>query len=395
MRTILFTGKGGVGKTTLSAATALRCAELGHRTLVISTDTAHSLADALDVQLSNEPQPVGSTQLSAVELDTGQELERYWGNIKRRIAETLRNQGVDAPVAGELAILPGLDELLALVRIRHYQEQGDYDVLIVDSAPTGAAMRLLGAPDLQQFYARNLAGLTSGATRLLLPSISRALKLPLSETIVQTQIQGIFDQIANLRVVLTDREQTSVRLVLNPDQLSVQETQRAFTYMSLFGLSVDSLYVNRILPPAIQDPFFEHWKTDQAGYIDEVIKIFGPLPVFQVSLKRREVVGVHALLQLAQDLYHDLDPGQSLSNEQPLRFEMRNGQYLLILRLAGVETGAVDLSKDGDQLHVRLGSFRRTLTLPQVLAALEPAWAAIEARELRVAFREPAARPAP
>jgi len=395
VRTILFTGKGGVGKTTLSAATALRCAELGHRTLVISTDTAHSLADALDVELSNEPQPVRSTQLSAVELDTGQELERYWGNVKRRIADTLRNQGVDAPVAGELAILPGLDELLALVRIRHYQEQGDYDVLIVDSAPTGAAMRLLGAPDLQQFYARNLAGLTSGATRLLLPSISRALKLPLSETIVQTQIQGIFDQIANLREVLTDRERTSVRLVLNPDQLSVQETQRAFTYMSLFGLSVDSLYVNRILPSAIQDPFFEHWKTDQAGYIDDVIKIFGPLPVFQVSLKRREVVGVDALRQLAQDLYDDLDPGQSLSTEQPLRFEMRNGQYLLILRLAGVETGAVDLSKDGDQLHVRLGSLRRTLTLPQVLAALEPAWAAIEAQELRVAFREPAARPAP
>lgn len=395
MRTILFTGKGGVGKTTLSAATALRCAELGYRTLVISTDTAHSLADALDVPLSNEPQRVGSTQLSAVELDTGQELERYWGNVKRRIADTLRNQGVDAPVAGELAILPGLDELLALVRIRHYQEQGDYDVLVVDSAPTGAAMRLLGAPDLQRFYARNLTGLTSGATRLLLPSISRALRLPLSNTIVQTQIQGIFDQIANLREVLTDREQTSVRLVLNPDQLSVQETQRAFTYMCLFGLSVDSLYVNRILPPAIQDPFFEHWKTDQAGYIDEVIKIFSPLPVFQVSLKRREVVGIDALLQLAQDLYDDLDPAQSLSTEQPLRFEMRNGQYLLILWLAGVETGAVDLSKDGDQLHVRLGSFRRTLTLPQVLATLEPAWAAIEAQELRVAFREPTAHPAP
>ena len=256
-------------------------------------------------------------------------------------------------------------------------------------------MRLLGAPDLQRFYARNLTGLTSGATRLLLPSISRALRLPLSNTIVQTQIQGIFDQIANLREVLTDREQTSVRLVLNPDQLSVQETQRAFTYMCLFGLSVDSLYVNRILPPAIQDPFFEHWKTDQAGYIDEVIKIFSPLPVFQVSLKRREVVGIDALLQLAQDLYDDLDPAQSLSTEQPLRFEMRNGQYLLILWLAGVETGAVDLSKDGDQLHIRLGSFRRTLTLPQVLATLEPAWAAIEAQELRVAFREPTAHPAP
>ena len=162
--------------------------------------------------------------------------------------------------------------------------------------------------------------------------------------------------------------------------------------MSLFGLSVDSLYVNRILPPAIQDPFFEHWKTDQAGYIDEVIKIFCPLPVFQVSLKRREVVGVDALLQLAQDLYHDLDPGQSLSNEQPLRFEMRNGQYLLILRLAGVETGAVDLSKDGDQLHVRLGSFRRTLTLPQVLAALELCLGSH--RGARAACRLPRARSA-
>jgi arsenite-transporting ATPase len=391
VRTILFTGKGGVGKTTLSAATALRCAELGHRTLVISTDTAHSLADALRFPLSNEPQRVEGSRLDATELDTAEELERYWGNIKRRIADSLRNQGVDAPVAGELAIFPGLDEILALVRIRQYQEDGQYDVLIVDSAPTGAAMRLLGAPDLQQWYARNLVGLTSGATRLLLPSISRALKLPLSESIVQRQVQGLFDQIGKLREVLTDREQTSVRLVLNPDQLSLQETQRAFTYMSLFALSVDSLYVNRILPAEIQDPFFEHWKVDQAGYIDTVQTIFSPLPVFQVSLRQHEVVGVDALLSLSHDIYADRDPSVAQSVEQPLRFEMKNGQYVLILRLAAVETGTVDLSKDGDQLHVRLGHFRRTLTLPQVLAALEPAWAAIEGQELRVSFREPAA----
>jgi arsenite-transporting ATPase len=394
VRTILFTGKGGVGKTTLSAATALRCAELGYRTLVISTDTAHSLADALAVPLSNEPTRLDGSGLSAIELDTGEELERYWGNVKRRIADSLRNQGVDAPIAGELAIFPGLDELLALVRIRDFQKNGDYEVLIVDSAPTGAAMRLLGAPDLQQWYARNLAGLASGATRLLLPSLSKALKLPLSETIVQSQIQDLFGRIAELREALTDRVQTSVRLVLNPDQLSVQETRRAFTYMSLFGLSVDSLYVNRILPSDIQDPFFEHWKTDQAAHIDEVMGVFSPLPVFQVALKRREVVGTEALLALAHDTYEELDPSKSLSSEQPLRFEMQNGSYLLILRLAGVETGTVDLSKDGDQLHVRLGHFRRTLTLPQVLAALEPAWAAIEGQVLRVAFREPAPTPA-
>jgi arsenite/tail-anchored protein-transporting ATPase len=393
VRTLLFTGKGGVGKTTLSAATSLRCAELGYRTLVISTDIAHSLSDALSVPLTNEPTNIGIEGLSAAELDTGAELERYWGNAKRRIADSLRSQGVQAPIAGELAILPGLDELLALVRIRRYQEEGDYDVLVIDSAPTGAAMRLLGAPDLQQWYARNLAGLTSGVTRLLLPTVKKALRLPLTETLVQAQIQALFDQVAGLREILTDSQQTSVRLVLNPDQLSVQETQRAFTYMSLFGLSVDSLYVNRILPQAILDPFFEHWKADQAGHIDEVKNIFSPLPVFEIPLMRREVVGIGSLSALARDIYGTLDPSVPLSQEQPLRFGMEDGQYYLVLRVAGVATGTVDLKKDGDQLHVRLGHFRRTLTLPQVLAALEPSWAAIENQELTVTFREPVQGP--
>ncbi len=389
MRIILYTGKGGVGKTTLSAATALRSAELGHRTLAISTDIAHSLADALGQSLTNEPQPVGPPRLWAAELDTGEELERYWGNVKRRIAEALVKQGVQAPVAGELAILPGLDEILALVRIKRYVEDGAYDALIIDSAPTGAAMRLLGAPDLQRWYARHLAGLSSGLTRLLLPTVQKAIKLPLSEALIQSQIQQLFDEVKRLREILTDARQTSVRLVLNPDHLSVQETQRAFTYMSLFGLSVDAIFVNRVLPTEIQDPFFEHWKADQAGHLDRVAETFAPLPVFQVALMRREVVGVEALAELARGLYGALDPVAPLSEEQPLRFSTENGHYILSLRLAGVEAGAVELEKDGNELHVRLGRFRRSLILPQVLATLEPAWAAVEGQELRVAFREP------
>ncbi|NLT74176.1 MAG: TRC40/GET3/ArsA family transport-energizing ATPase [Chloroflexi bacterium] len=392
MRTILFTGKGGVGKTTLSAATALRCAQLGYRTLVISTDTAHSLADALGMPLTNDPQPVSGTSLYATELDTAEELERYWGSIRRRIASSLEGQGVDGPIAGELAVFPGLDELVSLIRLFRYQEQGHYEVIIIDSAPTGASMRLLGAPDLQQWYVRHLAGLSSGAARLFLPSLQRALKLPWSEPQIQQQITSLFDQVTQLRDVLTDREQTSVRLVLNPDQLSVQETQRAFTYMSLFGLSVDSLYVNRILPDAVQDPFFEHWKADQAGYIDSVEAVFAPLPTFHIALRRREVIGVEALTSLAEETYGDVDPSRPLSVEQPLRFERRDGRYILILRLAAVEAGTVDLTKDADQLLIRLGRFRRTLSLPQVLASLEPEWASIEGQELHVAFREPSAR---
>lgn len=388
MRIILFTGKGGVGKTTLSAATALRSAELGHRTLVISTDVAHSLADALGMELGNEPQPVGQERLWAAELDTGEELERYWGPIKRRIADALVKQGVQAPVAGELAILPGLDEILALIRIKRYVEQGVYDALIIDSAPTGAAMRLLGAPDLQRWYVRHLTGLSSGLTRLLLPTVQKAIKLPLTESLVQDQIRQLFDEIKRLREILTDPQTTSVRLVLNPDHLSVQETQRAFTYMCLFGLSVDAIFVNRVLPDEIQDPFFAHWKADQADHLDRVTEIF-PLPVLQVSLMRREVVGIPALAALARELYGAQDPIAPLSEEQPLRFFSENGHHILALRLAGVESGAVELEKDGDELRVRLGRFRRTLILPQVLATLEPAWAEVKDQELRVAFREP------
>ena len=389
MRTILYTGKGGVGKTTLSAATALRSAERGHRTLAISTDIAHSLADSLGLALSNEPQPVGPDNLWAAELDTGDELEHYWGNIKRRIAEALRKQGVQAPVAGELAILPGLDEILALVRIKRYVDEGAYDVLIIDSAPTGAAMRLLGAPDLQRWYVRHLAGLSSRLTRLLIPSLQKAIKLPLSESMIQGQIQQLFDEVKQLREILTNSRQTSVRLVLNPDHLSVQETQRAYTYMSLFGLSVDALFVNRVLPSEIEDPFFEHWIADQAGHIENVQETFAPLPVYQVSLMRREVRGIEALSALAQELYAEQDPSELLSQEQPLRFSMENGHYIMALRLAGVPAGAVELVKDGNELHVRLGRFRRSLILPQVLAALEPVWAQVEGQELRVAFREP------
>jgi arsenite-transporting ATPase len=259
VRTILFTGKGGVGKTTLSAATALHSAARGYRTLVISTDIAHSLADALNLRLENQPRPVGPPNLWAAELDTADELERYWGDVRRRIASVLVDEGVSAPAAGELAILPGLDEVLALVRLKRYHDEGDFDTLIIDSAPTGAAMRLLSAPDLQRWYARHLVNLSRGLAKAIWPAIKSMVKLPIGESLIQERIGQLFDQVTELRGLLTDPALTSVRLVLNPDHMSLRETQRAYTYMSLFGLSVDALLVNRILPEAVADPFFDGW----------------------------------------------------------------------------------------------------------------------------------------
>ena len=239
--------QGGVGKTTLAAATALRSASLGHRALIISTDIAHSLADALDTPLGNEPRPVNGL-LEAAELDTGEELERYWGDVKRRIASLLRQEGIDAIAAGELAVLPGLDEVLALVRIMRYHDEGRYDTLVIDSAPTGAAMRLLSAPDLSRWYTGRMLGLSRGLARIALPSIRSLVKAPIGEDAIRERITALFDQVERLRQLLSDHAATSVRLVMNPDHLSLQETQRAYTYMNLFGLAVDALFVNRVLP---------------------------------------------------------------------------------------------------------------------------------------------------
>lgn len=388
VRTILFTGKGGVGKTTLAAATALRSAAAGHRTLVISTDIAHSLADALDQPLSNEPRRIGADSLYAAELDTGEELERYWGDVKRRIAAALRDEGVSATAAGELAILPGLDEVLALVRIKRYYDEGQYDALIIDSAPTGAAMRLLSAPDLNRWYARYMVSFSKGLAKVVLPTLRSLVKLPIGEDVIQERIQRLFDHVEALRDILTDREQTSVRLVLNPERMAVRETQRAYTYMNLFGLSVDGLFCNRVLPQQVTDPYFEEWHASQATQRQEVRELFEPLPVFEIPLMRREVVGLDALGELAALVYGETDPIPPLSREQPLRFYMEGDRYMLALRVTGVTGETIDLEKHGDELRIRLGRFRRSLALPQYLVGLQPSWAQVRNGELCVAFEE-------
>jgi arsenite/tail-anchored protein-transporting ATPase len=386
VRIILYTGKGGVGKTTLSAATALHCASLGHHTLVVSTDIAHSLADALQTSLGNEPQASGSIGLEAAELDSASELELYWGDIKRRIAAVLRTEGVEATVAGELAVLPGLDEIISLVRLKKYYDEQRYEALIIDSAPTGAAMRLLAAPDLTRWYTRYLTGITRGIIQTLLPSVKGLLKIPISEESVQERLRQLVVQIQELRTLLTDSHITSVRLVLNPDQMSLRETQRAYTYFNLFGLTVDAVYINRIYPDQITDPYFQHWVADQSRYCAQIYELFAPLPIFEVPLQRQEVLGAESLGMLAKQIYGSLDPLPPLAQEQPVNYVLENGRYILSLRVMGVAAGQVELQKQGDELQIRLGTFRRTLTLPQYLAGTQPSWANLEGEYLKVTF---------
>ncbi len=377
-----------MGKTTLSAATALRAAQLGYKTLVMSTDVAHSLADSLQMPLGNEPNEVGPARLYGAELDASAELERYWGEIKRHIASTLQDQGINGAIAGELAILPGLDELLSLIRIKRYNDTNAFDVLIIDSAPTGAAMRLLSAPDINRWYTKNITQFTKGLARMLTPFVQSLTTLPITDSAVQKKVRELFDEVEELRQLLTDNAQTSVRLVLNPERMSIQETQRAFTYFSLFGLAVDALYVNRVIPAEVQDPYFANWKTDQAAYCAEIVKTFAPLPVFEVALMRQEVVGLDALRNIAATLYPNVDPTPPQTTAHPLRFELQDEKYMLYLRMVAPPKGEIDLTKHGDELHIRIGNYKRAIMLPQYVAGLQPTWASVEGEYLKVVFEE-------
>jgi arsenite-transporting ATPase len=391
MRMVLFTGKGGVGKTTLTAATSLRAAALGYKTLVVSTDVAHSLADSFGIPLSNTPTPVGPPRLFAAELDAGEELEKYWGDVKRKIASVLHDKGLEATVAGEMAIIPGLDEMLSLVRIKKYFDAADFDVLFIDSAPTGSAMRLLSAPDLNRWYMKNIFQFTSGLSKMILPMIQSMTRWPLTEGTVQEKIKTLFDKVEALRQLFTDPEVTSVRLVLNPDRMSMLETERALTYFSLYGLSVDALFVNRVLPEEISDPYFEKWKQSQSECRQQITETFSPLPIFEVPLMRHEITGIDRLNPLADSLYKDSDPTKRLSETQSIRFDLKDGKYTLFLQVTGVQGKEIDLEKTGSELKIQLGKYKRTISLPKYIAGLEPTSASLDGSYLRVVFEEEAA----
>ncbi|HTN70979.1 MAG TPA: TRC40/GET3/ArsA family transport-energizing ATPase [Methylomirabilota bacterium] len=388
MRIILFTGKGGVGKTTVAAATSIKSASLGYKTLVISTDVAHSLADSFAIPLTHEPTAVGPAGLFAAELDSGKELEHYWGDIKRRIATVLRDEGVGSTLAGEMAVIPGLDEILSLVRIKKYFDEAQYDALIIDSAPTGAAMRLLSAPDINRWYVKNLLNLASGFNRLVGPMLQKLGKFPFTDSALRDKVKNLFERAEALRKILSDPSVTSVRLVLNPDRMAILETGRAFTFFSLYGLSVDALFVNRVIPPEVLDPYLDTWKEQQANYRRQIAETYSEMPLFEIPLRRQEVTGLGQLQELAQTIYGEKDPVQRLSDVQPVQFDLSKGKYTLSLHVAGVHGKEIDLEKRGDELSVHIGKYQRSIILPQYVAGLQPTSANLDGGWLKVVFEE-------
>jgi arsenite/tail-anchored protein-transporting ATPase len=384
------TGKGGVGKTSVAAATGLRCAELGYRTLVLSTDPAHSLADSFDMEMGHEPREV-RPNLWGAELDALKELEGNWGAVKRYITQVLQARGMEGVQAEELAILPGMDEIFGLVRMKRHFDEGIYDVLIIDSAPTGTALRLLSLPEVGGWYMRKFykpLQAVSVALRPLVEPLFRPIagfSLPNKE--VMDAPYEFYEQIEALQKILMDNTQASVRLVTNPEKMVLKESLRAHAYLSLYNVSTDLIIANRIIPAEVTDPFFKKWKENQEKYRLEIHEDFHPLPVKEVPLYAEELCGLAALDRLKETLYGDEDPSQVYYKETTMRVvQEASNQYSLELYLPGIAKDQIQLNKTGDELNVRIGNHRRNMVLPQALAALQPTGAKMDEDYLKIKF---------
>jgi len=370
MRIVLFTGKGGVGKTTVAAATALRAASEGHRTLVMSTDPAHSLADSFDIPLPSAAGPVGDNRW-AEQIDAQARLEANWRDIQEFVISFLNWAGVDAIEAEELSVIPGLDEIFSLTDVKRHADSGRFDFLVVDCAPTAETLRLLSLPEVMNWYIERIFPVERRVVKTIRPLLSRITSMPIADDRIFAAVERLHRNLDGVRQLLTNERMSSVRLVVNPEKMVIAEARRTYTYLSLFGYRVDAVVVNRIIPAEVEDPYFGKWKDIQAEHLQTVRESFEPIPILTARLFDREMVGVDLLAELGREVYGDQDPTAILHRDEPMRVKKRGASYVLSLRLPFVDRSDLEVFRKADELYIRVGSYKRNLALPQTLQRLE------------------------
>jgi arsenite-transporting ATPase len=387
VRILLFTGKGGVGKTTVAAATAARAASRGHRTLVMSTDPAHSLADSFDVELGAAPRQIAD-RLWAEQIDSQARLEANWREIQEYVVNLLNWGGVDAVEAEELSVIPGLDELFSLIDINRYQQAGDYDLLVVDCAPTAETLRLLSLPEALGWYIDRIFPSSRRIATVARPLLGRLGNLPpIASDAVFGAVERLYRNLERVRVLLAEPETSTVRLVLNPEKMVVAEARRTYTYLSLFGYRVDAVVVNRLLPDDVTDPYFGKWKEIQADHFRTITESFAPLPILTCRLFDDEMVGLDRLGEVAAEVYGARDPADVLADSQPMRVTKEGGGgYALRIDLPFAERADLDVNRKGDELLIKVGAYKRNVLLPQALQPLEISAANLRGGTLVVRF---------
>lgn len=394
MRILLFSGKGGVGKTSLAAATGLQLSRLGYRTLVMSVDPAHSLADAFDLEISlfhdktGDPYTI-SDRLAIHEVNIQKEIKRHWREISSYVISVLRTTGISDVEAEELAILPGMEELSAMMYVNQFRREERYDVIVLDCAPTAESMRFVSMPTTLEWYMKHIFPFQRGILKAVRPIANRVSPVELPTDNYFANIADLFGKLDGIGELLENPAVTSVRLATNPERMVLRETQRAFVYFSLHGLTVDGVIVNRVLPAAVTDAWFEEWRASQARVLAEIEAYFAPVPMKRVPLFTHEVLGRERLEELAAALYGEKeDPAAVTRTEAPYEFAKRNDRYEVRLRLPFAASGDIGLFKKGDELVVEVGTLRRHIGLPTSMAGLSPVRARLENKILTVEMKE-------
>ena len=394
MRILLFSGKGGVGKTSVAAATGLELARRGHRTLVMSVDPAHSLADSFDMESSlfqrrtSEPYLIND-RLSIQEVNIQHEIHRHWREISAYTISILRNTGIGDVEAEELAIIPGMEELSAMMYVNEYRRDKRFDVIVLDCAPTAESLRFVSMPATLDWYMKHVFPMQRGLLKAFRPLARHVSPVELPKDSYFRNVQELFEKLEGIGEILADPQITSVRLVTNPEKMVLRETQRAYVYFSLHGLTVDSIIVNRVIPDEVTDVFFQQWRASQHNVLNEIETYFAPVPVHRIPLFTQEVVGASRLETLAAALYStEEDPAAVTRLSAPYEFRKVNAHYEVILHLPFVGKGDVKLFKKGDELVVEIGTLRRHVGLPTSMMNLSPGRARIEDRQLVVELKE-------
>jgi len=385
MRIVLYTGKGGVGKTCVSAAAALATARRGQRTVILSSDRAHSLGDCFARRLGPDPTEV-APNLYAMEVDANVEIAQHWGEIQAYLRKLISSQGVDALLAEEIAMVPGFEEACVLLRLKDLWDRGDYDALIVDCAPTGATLRLLSFPEAFGWFMRRIFPVHRSLMRVLRPTAGPLLSIPLPTEAYYDAIRSLYERFMAITELLLDPVKTGVRLVTIPERMAVEETRRAFSEFSLYGLCVEEVVANRVLPEEVTDPYLTEMKASQQGWLAQIRSDFDPIVVTEARLLPNEVVGLEALEKLGAALFGGRDPMASLRARPPVRIERADGSVRMVLELGFATRQDVDLMQHGDELVVEIGNSRRNLLLPGALARMRATKARVEAGELVIEF---------
>ena len=390
-RIIIFSGKGGVGKTTIAAATGLRCAQQGYKTIVISIDIAHSLSDSfqLDINLHDrnrgKPRAI-QDNLWIQEVDIQEELERHWGEVSKYLAALLGSTGMAGVLAEELAVIPGMEDVISLLYINQYYREKAFDVIVIDCAPTGESLRFIGMPSTLEWYIKRVFNVERSLFKLARPIAKKVTDIPIPEDSYFASIKDLFVKLEGVDSLLLDRKITSVRLVTNPERMVVKETQRAFMYFCLYGLVVDAIIVNRLFPDFLNEGYFADRLISQKKSMEQISGIFSPFPILNVPILKDEAVGVEKLGEIAGLVYGGTDPSTILHDEEVYKITQFDDDYELQMKLPFITKDYIDLFKDEGDLVIRIGSFKRHVFLPRSLFLRKPGGAKLDGNVLTIQF---------